>query len=55
MSSLWYGKYHPVNLEELFKLMQNYPDIYIVTDTKYTDKQHVQDQFSAFLESAKKH
>ncbi len=53
MSSLWYGKYHPVNLEELFKLMQNYPDIYIVTDTKYTDKQHVQDQFSAFLESAK--
>jgi len=52
MSSLWYGKYHPVDLTELFQILQDHPDIYIVTDTKYLDKEHVQQQFSAFRSTA---
>lgn len=48
MSSLWYDKYHPIDLTTLFQLMQEYPDIYIVTDTKYFDKEHVEQQFTAF-------
>ena len=53
MSSLWYNKYHTVDLNILFELMKEHPDIYIVTDTKYADEEHVKQQFSAFLETAK--
>lgn len=52
MSSLWYGKYHPVDLTMLFQIMKDYPDIYIVTDTKYSDSEHVSQQFSAFYDAA---
>lgn len=34
--------------------MQKYPDIYIVTDTKYYDAPNVKKQFDAFIETAKK-
>ena len=53
MSSLWYGKYHPLDLTQLLQIMANYPDIYIVTDTKYYDQEHVTQQFSDFLSAAK--
>lgn len=53
MSSLWYGKYHPLDLDGLFKILQDYPDIYIMTDTKYTDPERVQLQFSELLAAAR--
>lgn len=53
MSSLWYDKYHPLDIDALFQLLQEYPDIYIVTDTKYSDKEHVSLQFTEFVETAK--
>lgn len=52
MSSLWYDKYHPVDLTTLFRLLQEYPDIYIVTDTKFADEENVRRQFTAFVDSA---
>lgn len=52
-SSLWYGKYHPVDLEILFHILETYPDVYIVTDTKFSDEPHVRQQFTAFLEAAR--
>lgn len=52
MSSLWYDKYHAIDLAMLFQIMQEYPDIYIVTDTKYSDTEHVEQQFSAFYSAA---
>ncbi len=52
MSSLWFGKYHPVDLAQLFQIMKEHPDIYIVTDTKYSDPKHVEQQFSAFRSAA---
>lgn len=52
MSSLSQGKYHTVDLSLLFQLLQEYPDIYIVTDTKYVDQEDVEQQFSAFVTTA---
>lgn len=52
MSSLSHGKYHTVDLDILFSLLQKYPDIYIVTDTKYADETNVRKQFSAFVATA---
>lgn len=54
MSSLWFGKYHPVDLEHLFQILKEYPDVYIVTDTKYSDETNVKKQFSAFVQTADK-
>lgn len=54
MSSLWQGKYHPVDLDLLFQILQEYPDVYIVTDTKFSDEENVRKQFSAFVEAANK-
>lgn len=54
MSSLWYDKYHPVDLNLLFEIMQKYPDIYIITDTKYFDQPNVEQQFQAFVATATK-
>ena len=52
MSSLWYGEYHAIDLSILFDLLQEYPDVYIVTDTKYSDETNVRKQFSSFVEAA---
>lgn len=53
VSSLWYDKYHTVTLDDLFKIMQEYPDIHIVTDTKYADESSVRLQFNEFLTAAR--
>lgn len=53
MSSLWYDKYHPLDIDALFQLLQEYPDIYIITGTKYFDEEHVSLQFSEFVNTAK--
>lgn len=46
------GGYTPLALSDLFKLMQEYPDIWIITDTKYTDLELVSRQFNKFVETA---
>ena len=52
MSSLWYDKYHSLDLKSLFYLMQAYPDIYIITDSKYTDKTTVRSEFDEIVKLA---
>ena len=52
MSSLWHGKYHPLDLADVFKLMQKYPDIYVVTDTKFVDEESVRLQFNSLVMAA---
>lgn len=54
MSSLWYDIYHTLDIEDLLQIMKSHPDIYIVTDTKYSDKEHVDLQFSEFVKTAQK-
>lgn len=46
--------YSPLDLEKILDLMQNYPDAYIVTDTKETEPELVQKQFTLLIEAAQK-
>lgn len=45
-----YGKYTPLTLEDWFAIMKKYPDIYLVTDTKYSPD--VEGQFKLFTDTA---
>jgi len=45
-----YGKYTPLSLEDWFAIMEIYPDIYMVTDTKYVSD--VEGQFQLFADTA---
>lgn len=45
-----YGKYTPLTLEDWFEIMKKYPDIYLVTDTKYSSD--VEGQFKLFTDTA---
>lgn len=45
-----YGKYTPLTLENWFAIMKKYPDIYMVTDTKYSSE--VETQFQLLVGTA---
>lgn len=47
------GKYQPLTLKDLLLLMEEYEDIYIVTDTKSNDGQVVTKQFATIVDMAK--
>ena len=46
------NEYTPMSFRDLLLLMEEYPDICIVTDTKFTDAEVVTAQFSAMLDDA---
>ena len=46
-------EYTPLSFQDLLLLMEEYPDICIVTDTKFTDAEIVTLQFEAMLSDAK--
>lgn len=46
------GKYTPMSFRDLLELMMEYPDICIITDTKFTDPEIVTVQFQRMLEIA---
>lgn len=48
------GEYTPLSFEELCSIMMEYPDIWIVTDTKYKDPEMVNKQFTIMKETALK-
>ena len=45
-----YGQYTPLTLEDWFGIMETHPDIWLVTDTKYS--QEVEKQFRLFVDTA---
>lgn len=47
------GKYTPMSFRDLLELMVEYPDICIITDTKFTDPEIVTVQFEKMLETAR--
>lgn len=52
-----YGEYTPLSLEDLFLLMKEYPDAYVLLDSKkYADRdfQNTAEDFSAYIEIARK-
>lgn len=46
------GKYTPLSFRDLLYLMEQYPDICIVTDTKFINEEEVTRQFRAMLNDA---
>ena len=50
LSAPIYDKYSPLTLEDWFFIMEKYPDIYFVTDTKYSSK--VPEDFQLFVDTA---
>jgi len=48
------GEYTPLSFEDLCGIMREYPDIWIVTDTKYKDPEMVNKQFTIMKETALK-
>lgn len=47
-----YGQYTPLSFRDLLILMTQYPDICIITDTKFTDAEAVTMQFRSMLDEA---
>lgn len=47
------GKYTPMSYEMLCGLMVEYPDVWIVTDTKYTEPDEIRSQFRVLIDDAK--
>ena len=47
------GEYTPLSFQDLLLLMEEYPDVCIITDTKFTEAEVVTAQFTAMLSDAK--
>ena len=47
------GRYTPLDIRGIIELMAEYPDVYVITDTKYTDRASVLLQFSQLSRYAK--
>lgn len=45
-----HGKYTPLTFQDIILLMEEYPDIYIVTDTKETQEPYITEQFQLMKE-----
>lgn len=48
-----HGIYTPLSFGDLCLLMKEYPDIWVVTDSKYSQKEDVEKQFRIMLETAR--
>ncbi len=46
------GTYTPLSFSDLCLLMKEYPDIWIVTDSKYSDSENVKKQFTIMIQTA---
>jgi len=49
-----FDDYTPLDHKDIIDLLCKYPDIYIITDTKHSDKIKVYQQFSQIVDAAKK-
>lgn len=52
-SSLTAGKYHRLTFADVVRLLARYPDVYLITDTKYADSAQVTAEFTQMIETAK--
>jgi len=53
LNSQIYGYLTPLSFDDIIDLMIEHPDMYIITDTKFVDKESIQKQFSYIFEIAK--
>ena len=54
MNTPLFSDYTPLDCRDVVDLLAEYPDIYIITDTKYSDELSVYKQFSQIVDYAKK-
>lgn len=54
MSLYSFGRYEPMGIEELAYILQKHQDIYVITDTKYTDAETISKQFRILVDSVNK-
>lgn len=54
MNSKIFDEYTPMDIESLLRLMDKYPDVRIVTDSKYDKTSTVKKQFKTIVSTAKK-
>ncbi|MEK8129788.1 phosphatidylinositol-specific phospholipase C/glycerophosphodiester phosphodiesterase family protein [Paenibacillus filicis] len=47
------NRYHPMDVSELLSLLKDYPEAYLITDTKETDSRLVEKQFRLLVNAAK--
>lgn len=47
------GKYTPMSFAQLCEIMMEYPDLWIVTDTKNTENEEVKEQFEVMAETVR--
>lgn len=52
LSSLYDGKFHTMDYRKMIDLMIEHPDIYLITDSKYTDRPNVEKEFTQIIEYA---
>ncbi|WP_051236324.1 phosphatidylinositol-specific phospholipase C/glycerophosphodiester phosphodiesterase family protein [Paenibacillus pinihumi] len=52
-SSLIRGHYRPLSFPDILDLMQKYPDFYLITDTKETDRMKIEQQFITLVQEAR--
>jgi len=52
MNTAIMGKYEPMDVDDMIRILRDYPDIYLVTDTKETDPKLVSEQFRTIVEKA---
>lgn len=48
------GRYTPMTFGDLCNIMKEYPDIWIVTDSKYIEKEEIEIQFQDMIDTARK-
>lgn len=46
-------RYTPLTASQLLELMAEYEDVYLITDTKYTEQERIQKEFTAIVNTAK--
>lgn len=55
LSKLFNDQYHTITYRTIIDIMSKYPDIYLVTNSKYTDEAHVSAEFNQIISYAKEH
>lgn len=53
MSRKVMGKYTPLSGEDIVQFLKAHPDMYIITDTKYSEPEEIKEEFQALVEVAK--
>lgn len=52
MSHKVMGKYTPLSADDIMQFLKEHPDMYIITDTKYSEPEEIKEEFYALVDAA---